>query len=81
MRTHRFGQKIKLPATIAIKHQIRKLMFEDAVKTAEAGARAERAIELRRSLQGDQIGCRLRLITDSGPVPGAGGRETGCAPA
>jgi hypothetical protein len=38
MRTHRFGRKIKLPATIAIKHQIRKLMFEDAV---EAGARAE----------------------------------------
>ena len=41
MRTHRFGQKLKLPATIAIKHQIRKLMFEDAVKKAEAGARAE----------------------------------------
>ena len=41
MRTHRFGRKINLPATIAIKHQIRKLMFEDAVKKAEAGARAE----------------------------------------
>ena len=41
MRTHRFGRKIKLPATIAIKHQLRKLMFEDAVKKAEAGARAE----------------------------------------
>jgi hypothetical protein len=39
MRTHRFGRKIKLPATIAIKHQIRKLMFEDACK--KAGARAE----------------------------------------
>jgi hypothetical protein len=24
MRTHRFGRKIKLPATIAIKHQIRR---------------------------------------------------------
>jgi len=35
MRTHRFGRKIKLPATIAIKHQLRKLMFEDAVKPAE----------------------------------------------
>jgi hypothetical protein len=32
MRTHRFGQKIKLPATIAIKHQLRKLMFEDSTK-------------------------------------------------
>jgi hypothetical protein len=41
MRTHRFGRKIKLPATIAIKHQIGKLMFEDAVKKADAGARAE----------------------------------------
>jgi hypothetical protein len=41
MRTHQFGRKIKLPATIAIKHQIRKLMFEDAVKKVEAGARAE----------------------------------------
>jgi hypothetical protein len=41
MRTHRFGRKIKLSATIAIKHQIRKLMFEDSVKKAEAGARAE----------------------------------------
>jgi hypothetical protein len=41
MRTHRFGRKIKLPATIAIKHQLRKLMFEDALKKAEAAARAE----------------------------------------
>ena len=41
MRTHRFGQKLKLPSTIAIKHQIRKLMFEDAVKKAEPGATAE----------------------------------------
>jgi hypothetical protein len=40
MRTHQFGRKIKLPATIAIKHQLRKLMF-DAVKKVEAGARAE----------------------------------------
>jgi hypothetical protein len=41
MRTHRFGRKIKLPATIAIKHQLRKLMFEDSIKKAEAKARAE----------------------------------------
>ena len=32
MRTHRFGRKLKLPATIAIKHQIHQLMFEDSVK-------------------------------------------------
>jgi hypothetical protein len=41
MQTSRFGRKIKLPATIAIKHQVRQLMFEEAVKTAEAEARAE----------------------------------------
>jgi hypothetical protein len=41
MRTHRFGRKIELPATIAIKHQLRKLMFEDSVKKAKAAARAE----------------------------------------
>jgi hypothetical protein len=41
MHTHRFGRRLKLPATIAIKHQIRKLMFEDLVKEAEAIARAE----------------------------------------
>lgn len=32
MQTHRFGRKLKLPSTIAIKHQIRKLMFEDSIK-------------------------------------------------
>jgi hypothetical protein len=36
MRTHRFGRKIKLPATIAIKHQIRMLMALDEVKKTEA---------------------------------------------
>jgi hypothetical protein len=41
MHTHRFGRKLKLPSTITIKHQIRKLMFDDAVKKAEVGARAE----------------------------------------
>jgi hypothetical protein len=41
MDTRRFGRKIKLPATIAIKHQVRKLMFEEAVRKAEAEARVE----------------------------------------
>jgi hypothetical protein len=35
MRTHRFGRKIKLPATITIKHQIR-MMALDELKKAEA---------------------------------------------
>ena len=48
MRTHRFGRKLKLPSTIAIKHQIRMLMVEDALKLknveapgAEAGVGRE----------------------------------------
>jgi hypothetical protein len=41
MRTHRFGRKLKLPSTIAIKHQIRMLMFEDALKNIEAAGGAE----------------------------------------
>ena len=41
MDTRRFGRKVKLPATIAIKHQVRTLMFEEAVKKVEAEARAE----------------------------------------
>jgi hypothetical protein len=41
MQTHRFGRRLKLPATIVIKRQIRKLMFEDLVEEAEAIARAE----------------------------------------
>jgi hypothetical protein len=59
MRTHRFGQKIKLPATIAIKHQLRKLMFEDSIKKAEAEARAEamrgQLREETRSLAGEHL--------------------------
>ena len=41
MRTHRFGRKLKLPATIAIKHQIRMRMAQYEIKKAEAEARAE----------------------------------------
>lgn len=40
MRTHRFGQKIKLPSTMAIKHQVRTLMAQDEIATAEAEAGA-----------------------------------------
>jgi hypothetical protein len=47
MHTYRFGRKLRLPATIAINHQMRKLMFEDLVKEAEVIARAE---AIRRSL-------------------------------
>jgi hypothetical protein len=41
MRTHRFGRKIKLPATVAIKHQIRMRMAQYELKKAEAEATAQ----------------------------------------
>jgi hypothetical protein len=41
MRTHRFGRKIELPATIAIKHQVRMRMAQYEAKKAEAEARVE----------------------------------------
>jgi len=41
MRTHRFGRKLRLPSTIAIKHEIRKLMFEDAAIEPELRPIAE----------------------------------------
>jgi hypothetical protein len=41
MRTHRFGRKIKLPATIAIKHQIRMRMASYELEKADIAARHE----------------------------------------
>jgi hypothetical protein len=41
MHMLRFGRKLKLPSTIAIKHQIRKLMLEDLINELEALRRAE----------------------------------------
>jgi hypothetical protein len=66
MHTHQFGKKIKLPATIAIKHQIRKLMWEDLVKETEVTARAE---PIRRSLGEETLLSGKSLI--SPPPAGA----------
>lgn len=38
MHTLRFGRKLSLPSTIAIKHQVRTLMAQYEVKRAEAEA-------------------------------------------
>jgi hypothetical protein len=35
MRTHRFGRKLKLPATVVIKHQLRMMIAQD-LKNEEA---------------------------------------------
>ena len=49
MHTNRFGKKIKLPATIAIKHQLMKLMFEESIKEAAESKFIARTEEIRRS--------------------------------
>src|SRR6266566_7402468 len=41
MHSLRFGRKLNLPSTIAIKHQVRMLMAQYEVKKAEAEARPE----------------------------------------
>ena len=67
MHTYRFGRKLTLPSTIAIKHQIRKLMFEDSLKKAAAEARAE-------AIRG-QLREETRPLVQSGPR-----RRGGAAP-
>jgi hypothetical protein len=41
MHTLRFGRKLRLPSTIAIKHQVRTLMAQYEVKKAGAEASGE----------------------------------------
>jgi hypothetical protein len=43
VHTHRFGRKLKLPSTLSIKNQIRKLMIEDLTSEFEDIRRAGRA--------------------------------------
>jgi hypothetical protein len=38
MQGHRFGRKIKLPSTLAIKHQILTMMFEDEIRALRPGS-------------------------------------------
>ena len=48
MLTHRFGRKLKLPSTVAIKHGILKMMLRDQLATqavaAKPGAHSENPI-------------------------------------
>jgi hypothetical protein len=38
MKTQRFGRTIKLPSTLAIKHQILTMMLEDEIKAVPTGS-------------------------------------------
>jgi hypothetical protein len=44
MYTQRFGRKLKLPATVAIKHGILKLMLQDHLKAQGQNAAAAETI-------------------------------------
>ena len=49
MHTHRFGRKLKLPSTRAIKHEILTLMLQDALKAQAVAAKSDKelvAVEL-----------------------------------
>jgi hypothetical protein len=37
MRIHRFGRKLKLPSTVAIKHQLLRMMLEDEIRAIPPG--------------------------------------------
>ena len=41
MYTQRFGRKLKLPSTVAIKHGLLKLMLEDHLKAQAQNVAAE----------------------------------------
>ena len=41
MRTHRFGRKLKLPSTMAIKHGILRLMLQDELKRKPPATKAD----------------------------------------
>ena len=44
MRTHRFGRKLKLPSTMAIKHGILRLMLQDELKRKPTAAKADEGL-------------------------------------
>jgi hypothetical protein len=44
MYTHRFGRKLKLPSTVAIKHAILRLMVQDELKAQAPAAKAEEVL-------------------------------------
>ena len=45
MYTQRFGRKLKLPSTVAIKHGLLKLMLEDHLKAQAQNAAVAETIE------------------------------------
>jgi hypothetical protein len=47
MHTHRFGRKLKLPSTMAIKHGILKLMLQDHLKAQVLNTTAVEGVDTK----------------------------------
>ena len=54
MRTHRFGRKLRLPSTVAIKHQLLMVMLEDEIRAASGSFKDSEspALAMLRRLRG-----------------------------
>ena len=44
MHTHRFGRKLKLPSTVAIKHGILRTMFQDELDAQALAAKSDKVL-------------------------------------
>ena len=44
MRTHRFGRKLKLPSTVAIKFSIMRLMLQDEPEASASVVKSDESI-------------------------------------
>lgn len=59
MLTNRFGRKLKLPSTVAIKHQLLVMMLEDEIKAVPSGGSFSEdkspAIAALRRLKGARV--------------------------
>jgi hypothetical protein len=62
MRGLRFGSKIKLPSTMAIKHQLLTMMFEDEIRAIPLGGafneNASPALAMLKRLRGSPLAPR-----------------------
>lgn len=65
MRVTRFGSKIKLPSTVAIKHQILVMMLEDEIRAiAPGGCFEEDRSQALASLRRLRGAARARVCPD-----------------
>jgi hypothetical protein len=74
MLKHRFGRKIKLPSTAAIKHEILKLMLQDHLKAQVLNTTAIEGIDA----EGRSVAEETERLRQSAPVAVPIGLVDGC---